>query len=599
MKRLSVISLISVLFTLAACAPPQPPAQGGSGTANPPFEGPAPEGAMVTQSTPGTYGGTLVMSIPNNPKSFNPITGADSTTAWVINGPVYRPLTDWDNDLQKDIPAIAESWESSPDGLAWTFKIRKGIKWSDGAPLDADDVMFSYQVTFDPKIGASARSSFEETGGTYPAIEKLDDHTIRFNLKEPNAIFVAAVNSVYIVPKHKLEPDYKSGNFNQTLLISADPNEMVASGPYRVKSFTADQRVELERNPHYWKVDTKGQRLPYIDRVVFLIVPDFNAGALKFSNGETDMIHSLSPDTVSMLQTKEQQGDYKVYDLGPSLNIQYLAFNQDTGRNKQGKPYVDPVKQQWFRNVKFRQAASYAIDREGIVRTAFQDRGTAVYSFDSPANKTWYTDNITKYPYNPEKAKELLKEIGILDRDGDGVAEDAAGHPIRFRLNTNSNRPYRINMATLVKDNLSKVGMQVDLQPLDPNLLLDKMESTRDFDALVMGWQSGFPPDPILSKNVLLPSGRNYTAFPNQKEPSTPWEKELIELINLCSKTNDLAKRQEYYWRAMQIWTEYLPEIDLAVPNFYVAAKNRFGNFKPSPLANYTYWNIEELFFTK
>lgn len=554
---------------------------------------------MVTQSTPGNYGGTLVMSIPNNPGTFNPVTGTDTTSTWVINGPVYKPLTDWDNDSQKDVPALAESWEASPDGLTWTFKLRKGVKWSDGAPFTSDDVIFSYQLTFDPNIRASAASSFEETGGSYPSIEKLDDHTVRFQLKEPNAIFVAAVNSVYIIPKHKLEPVYKSGNFNQALAVNTNPEEMVTIGPYRIKSFTTDQRVELERNPHYWKVDAKGQRLPYIDRVVFLIVPDFNAGALQFSNGETDMIHSLSPESVSMLRAKEQQGDYKVYDLGPSLNINYITFNQDTGRNKQGKPYVDPVKLQWFRNVKFRQAVSYAIDRQGIVRTAFQDLGTPIYSFDSPANKVWYTDNITKYPHDVEKAKGLLKEIGIMDRDGDGVAEDGEGNLLRFRLTTNANRPYRVNMATLVKDYLSKVGMQIDLQPVDPNLIVAKQTTTRDFDAMIMGWQSAFPPDPILSKNVLLPSGRNYVTFPNQQEPSTDWERELTDVINKCSKTNDLAQRQQYYYRAMQIWSEYLPEIDLAVPNFYVAAKNRFGNFKPSPLANYTYWNIDELFFTK
>ncbi|HVF90595.1 MAG TPA: ABC transporter substrate-binding protein [Blastocatellia bacterium] len=601
MNRIIAVCLLIAMCLLAACtACSSPPPPGGPrGTPTPPFEGEVPEDVYLNEGEPGVYGGTLVMAVAANPKSFNPVTESDTNTAWVINGPLYRGLVDYDNYEQKDIPALAKSWEASPDGLTWIFNLRKGVKWSDGVPFTADDVMFTYQVTFDNKEEAAAASSFTQSDGSYPEVEKVDDYTVRFKLKEPNAIFIAASNSVYIIPKHKLEADYKAGKFRQTLSVSTDPKDVVSVGPYRLSSFTADQRVVLERNPYFWKIDSKRQRLPYIDRVIFQIVPDFNTASLKFQNGETDMITSISPDAVDLLKQGEAAGDYTISDLGPSMNLNNLTFNQDTGKNKQGKPYVDPVKLKWFRDVKFRQAVSYALDREGMVRTAFQGRGIPVYGFDSPANKVWYSDSIMKYPYNPEKAREMLREIGIFDRDGDGIAEDSEGNPVRFSLHTNGNRPYRVNIGTLIKDNLSKVGLDVNFQPLDANVVVDKLNTTRDFDAINLGWQSSFPPDPILSKNALLPSGRNYYAFPGQKTPSTDWEKRLEEKVNLTSRTMDLAERQKHYWDAMRIWTEYLPEIELAVPNYYAGAKNRFGNLKPSPLANYTYWNIEELFFTK
>jgi peptide/nickel transport system substrate-binding protein len=360
-----------------------------------------------------------------------------------------------------------------------------------------------------------------------------------------------------------------------------------------VQSFTTDERLVLERNPYYWKVDKNQQRLPYLDKVIFVIAPDFNTSALKFQGGETDMIWDISPDNVDQLKSKEQEKDYKVYDLGPSFNTNYIVFNQDLAKFK------NPLKLRWFREQKFRQAVSHAIDRDAIVRTAFQGHGVPLFSFNSPANKVWYTDNITKYPYNPDRARELLKEIGMEDRNNDGKLEDGQGNPIKFTIITNSNRQYRVNMGTLIKDNLAKIGMDVTLQPLEPGLLSEKLQNTRDFDAIILGWQSQVPPDPIIGKNVLLPTGNTYYSFPGQTEPSTDWEKRLQDVITLNSKQINLAERLQSYGEAMKIWSEYLPEIELASPKYFVAAKNQFGNFKPSSLANFVFWNIDELYLTK
>ena len=591
MKKLISLSLLLALLIIGGCGPTRP--QKASGTPNPPFQGTTPEDAYLTNSEPGVYGGTLVLGLPGNPKTYNVVTIAEVLSAWVLAGPVYKALVDWDNEKQEDIPGLAKSWESTPDGLQWTFNLRKGVMWSDGTPFTADDVVFTFEVNFDRKMAAPGGDLFTQSDGSFPTIQKVDEHTVTFQLKEPNAAFAAAIGSTYLVPKHKWESAYKAGNFREVLALSTPPQDVVGLGPYRVQSFTTDQRLVLERNPYYWKVDKNQQRLPYIDRVIFVIVPDFNTAALKFQSGELDMVWGISPDNVDAVRSKEQEGDYTVYNLGPSFNTDFIVFNQDQAK------YKNPVKLRWFREQKFRQAVSHAIDRDAIVRTAFQGHGIPLFNFNSPANKVWYTDNITKYPYNPDRARELLKEIGIEDRNGDGRLEDSQGNPIKFTINTNANRQYRINMATLIKENLAKIGMDVTLQPLESGLVSEKLQNTRDFDAIILGWQSQVPPDPIIGKNALLPSASTFYAFPNQTEPSTEWERRLQELITLNSKQINLAERQQSYWEAMKIWSEYLPEIELTSPNYFVGAKNRFGNFKPSPLANFVFWNIDELYVTK
>src|SRR5262249_19064010 len=244
------------------------------------------------------------------------------------------------------------------------------------------------------------------------------------------------------------------------------------------------------------------RRLPYMDRVVFEIVPDLNTMALKFASGEIDMLYVVPPESVEALKRGEQKGDYKVYDLGGSFNTTYLLFNQDTGRRADGGFRVEPFKLRWFRSAKFRQAISYGIDRQGLIRTALDGRGVAISCFVSPANKIWYTDDTEKYPYDPERARQLLNEIGIRLRQAETIARVDPGHPVRFTIYTNANRPYRVNIATSIRSNLSQFGIDADVRPIDSNVLTDKLNATRDFEAIVLGWQSGTPPDPVVSKNA-------------------------------------------------------------------------------------------------
>lgn len=597
--RASALLVALIVSVLAGCGSPEV-SMGPTGTANPPFEGEPPEEAYVFQGNPGTYGGTLVFSAISDPKSFNPITSAETSTTAIINGPMYTTLFGFDNIKQEIEPGLTTSYESSPDGLVWTFKLRKGVRWSDGQPFTANDVKFTYDVAFDPNIDNSIKSSFVQSDGSYPVVEVVDDHTLRMTLKEPNALILDNIGSTYLAPRHKWESAWKAGNFNTAIGTDTAPQDVVSLGPYRLKEFTAQQRVVLERNPYYWKVDSKGQRLPYIDRVIVQIVPDLNAMVLQFQAGQTDMMYTVRPEDYDLLKSEEAAKDFTVHDLGSGFNYTYFMVNQNPGKNASGGPAVNPVLLSWFTNPKFRQALSYAIDREGIVKTMYSGRGAPIYSFVVPANKKWYNDGVvTKYPADPERAKALLKEIGIEDRDGDGIAEDSRGNKIEFRLFTNSNNPTRVNIATFLKDNLKNVGINLNFQALEFNSIVEKLQKTYDWDAVIGGWQSANPPDPILMKNIILSSGQLHYSNPNQKTPATPWEARIDELMQLNQRTLDPAQRKAQIDEIVKIWSENLPEIDMVAPNYFVAAKNRIGNFRPSPLPLYTYWNIEELYLTK
>ncbi len=456
-----------VLCLILGCQPKSQKISVNADSPNPPFAGSLSPDALRVESEPGRYGGDLVLSLPQNPRSFNPVTANETSSFLVLNQVAFKSLIEYDNAAQRETPGLAKSWETADGGREWTFHLREGVRWSDGEPFTADDVVFTFQAICDEATAAPGRDLLAQSDGKCPTVEKLDDLTIRFRLTETNALFLSAVGSAYLLPKHKLDSARKAGQIGQAWGLGVSPGDIVGLGPYRVTSFETDQRIVLERNPYYWKVDREKRRLPYINRIIFLIVPDVNAETVRFQAGETDMLWDISPEVADALKRNERARGYTVTDLGPSFNTTFLLFNQDL------RKYRNRTKLKWFRNLKFRQAVSNAIDREQLIRSVFFGHGVPLYGYTSPADKIWYGDDIAKYPYDPEKAKQLLAEIGITDRNRDGQLEDDEGNPIAFSLMTNSNRQARVNIAALIKDQLEKIGMKVDFQPLEFNAIID------------------------------------------------------------------------------------------------------------------------------
>jgi peptide/nickel transport system substrate-binding protein len=607
MKKFILSFLIAIMLVASACNRSEPPRP--TGIADPPFQGEVPQDKYISQGEVGNYGGQLVLAQPNDMQKFNVITADDVASTDVLWYHVFRCLVDYrngGNNPDYDL-GLCTKWEATSDAKEWTFYIRKGVRWSDGQPFNADDVVFSYDVVKDEihdsehKVQTAIGDIFNEgkdaNGKTlYPELLKIDDYTVKFKLHQPNGAFLDNIFNLWLIPKHKWEQVWRDGKFNEAMALNEDPANVVGLGPYRIKERTAGQRIVLERNPYFWKVDKQGQRLPYLNRIIFVIAKDFNTITSKFKAGELDVMDRVRAEDYTLVKEMESP-DIKVEDIGVSLDTHWITLNQNTGVNpKTGKPFIEVWKQKLYREQKFRQALSYAIDREGLANTVFAGRAVPLYSIITPGDKLWYSDDVMKYPYNKDLARQMFAELGLKDTNGDGFLEDAEGHTVEITINTNAGNSQRVSTAAFLVKNFNDAGIKCTSNPLDFSLISKMLSSTFNFDSIVLGWRSGVPPGPANVKNTLLSSGQNHASFPQQKSPSTEWEKRLDDLVKKIDETADQAQRKKMFAEVQRIWSEQMAEINLVAERLAIAYKNKFGNASPTPLPPRFTWNSEEIY---
>jgi ABC-type transport system substrate-binding protein len=319
----------------------------------------------------------LVISKSAGPRTFNRLLSADEQTNSIGDCLMGR-LIRINRQTQQPEAELASSWQVSPDGKTLTCELRRDAKFSDGSPFTSDDVVFTFQVLNDPAVASPASFDFD---GQPMKVEQLDGHKIRFVFPAPYAAAERLFDGVPILPKHILEPAYREGKFAQAWTLSTPPEQIVGLGPFKLKEHVAGQRVSLARNEHYWKTDSEGRRLPYLDELVFNIDPDRSTQLLKFQQGETDLLSPVNADDVAALAPLERQGKIKITDLGAGLIREIFWFNLNGGKQKNGKPFVDPVKLDWFKDPRFRQAVSYAIDRDAIAKLVFSGKASPQYGF--------------------------------------------------------------------------------------------------------------------------------------------------------------------------------------------------------------------------
>jgi peptide/nickel transport system substrate-binding protein len=598
-KAAAIAFLLAAFTTNAGCQRGR--VDSGTGTPTSTFQGQLPEEPYVYTGEPGAYGGTLVLAQPEDLNTFNPILATATSSSDVLLYHLFRSLIDYRNgdDPPGFDPGLCSRWEVSPDAKHWTFYLRRGVRWSDGHSFTADDVLFSYDVIRDEKVTNPIRDLFlegQDVGekGHYPALEKLDEYTVRFNLHRPNGGFLDPVFNLPLIPKHKWEQAWNAGRFAETMRVSDNPSEVVGLGPFRIREYVPGQRIVLERNPYFWKVDAKGNRLPYLDRIVFIIARDFNTVVAKFAAGEIDVMDNVRAEDYALVK-RMQSSDIKVEDIGVSLNTVWMTLNQNTGAHAAtGRPNVEAWKLRLFRNQLFRQALSYAIDRQGLIRTVYDGRAVPIYSNVTPGDRFWYSDDVAKYQYDPDRSRQMLAEMGLKDTNGDGLLENTEGHTVEINVNTNISNSQRVDTAVFITRNLRSVGIKANPVPLSLNSIASALGSTFDFDAIILGWVTGVPPGP--SKNSLLSSGYQHACFPNQKEPSTEWEARIDQLVHQIDESPDNAERKRLYAIVQRIWSEQLPEINLVAQREAIAYKNKFGNLHPSTLPPRVTWNCEEIY---
>ena len=594
---------IAALILLSGCAEKDLPPPPG-------VVAPVPEDALVEEFPAGVFGATLIETLSGDLATLNPLINESLAGSMVI-GRILEGLITLDPFTGVVIPNLAKSWDISADNLRYTFHLRRGVHWSDGQPFTADDVVFTWKCFFakqvDPVTGKPvldeagraqyrypSRSAFtQQINGQEPMVEKIDDYTVRFILPEVYAPFLLFGGGEEILPKHILSAAFENGTLLDEWSVNTaikEPWKIVGLNKFMLESYRPGERIVFVRNPNYWKVNTVGERLPYIKRIITKIVNDVNSSNVAFAQGQTDF-EEIAPDNVAWVKRGEERFDYTVLDMGPSGTTNYVWFNLNPNKNADGVPYVKPYKLKWFSDKRFRQAISYGIDREGIIRGVFFNRANVLHGYVSPKNKFWYNDNIRKYPYSPETSRKLLREAGFrLDND---QLVDADGNQVSFTLMTNSSNGLRVEMATVFKENMADLGIEVELQFLDFNTIITKISDSFEYEACMLGLGGGAP-DPFAGKDILMSGGRLHQWYPQQPEPATEWEARIDELMIQVGRHTDVELRKKYYFEVQEILAEQQPMIFLVSAKEYIGYKRRWQNITPAPLGGVT-WNLESL----
>jgi peptide/nickel transport system substrate-binding protein len=497
-------SLMIVAALAVACATPTQP---GASTAPSAQAGPV-------------AGGTVTIPIGADP-TLNPWSPNAFVESLFINRAIFDGLTKPGKDLAP-APDLAESWTTAPDGLSWTFKLRSGVKWSDGKPFSADDVGFTFNdIVLKKELGAQNAASY----AAVKSVTVVDPATVRFELSRKFAALPSflAYNSG-IVPKHILSADpLKTTSFNKGVPVS--------TGPFKVEKYTSGQSVSLVRNENYF-----GPK-PYLERVVFTVVADPNTQIAQALSGDLQIM--ILDNKAAVERVKSAAG--LVVVSRPLVQYYWLSLNQTDVR---------------FTDVRVRQAFVHAINREAIIKSVELGYGSIANSPITPALKAYYDPSLaSKYPYDTAKATALLKDAGWTP-GGDGVLQKD-GKPFRFTMDVGQ-RGVLEPVNALIQQDLKKVGVAVDLNTMEWNAYIQKDVVRRDYTATVNWWT--YPSDPdVFPYYHSSAAGKGFN-IPGYQDPK------LDDLLVQGQSASDLESRKAVYKELQRYTSDVLPYLFLWYP---------------------------------
>ncbi|MFC2106351.1 ABC transporter substrate-binding protein [Candidatus Bipolaricaulota bacterium] len=542
----------------------------------------------------GVRGGTITMATIEDPKGWNNHTAHETSTTRFTNK-MHRGLVNLDHISGALVPDLAKSWEISDDGLVITFHLREGVKWSDGVPITADDVVFTYNdVVLNEDVDCNSRDGQLLPDDTYPVCEKVDDYTVSFTM---STVFRPALNSlgVNIMPKHilaeyvhKLNPAVPVGTFNETWTLDMDLTELVGNGPWIVSDYQPNVSVTMTRNPYYYGYDPAGTQLPYYDTVVNAVVTNSDVSMLKFRNGEID-VYALRPEDIAILLPEGARKSFQVMITEqPGYGTTWFLINQDIGLAEG----TDAEKRELYGNVSFREAMAYCIDKETMVRNVLNGLGGPQWSpvsVPSPfyAGRDYYGGPITEnnaviFEYDPAKAAGILDDLGVVDADGDGWRDLPSGDPLTIEMNTNDNT-VRTSSCLILTDDWRSIGLNVTFQIVDFNTLVDRLFGSSG-DLIYLGLTGG--DEPNQGANVYRSCGSLHAYRYSACDEPDDVDIRVDELLALGAGTFDLDAAFDYYTEYQQLLSRQLGYVYTVVQAFQYSYYDFVGNaFKASPIS--------------
>jgi peptide/nickel transport system substrate-binding protein len=542
-------------------------------------------------------GGKIVYRITTQPKTFNYLLADDESSIMATVYLLGSRLAAFDHTTQQFVPALAESWKTAEDGVTVDVKLRPGLKFSDGQPLTADDVIFTLESIYDKRTNSPAFRDALLVNNKEIATKKLSDTELQFIFPEKVAGLENYFENLVILPKHVLGNEREAGKLAEAWKIDSDPAAIVTSGPFTVASSTPGQRVVLKRNPHYWRTDEGGIQLPYLDEMVLEIVPEANNAFARLGQQEIDILDRIRASDYAAL--RESGGPVKATDLGPGLSNDHIWFNLNKA-TKAGARLDDKPKYSWFNDTRFRKAVSHAVDRETIAKTTLQGLATPLYGFVPAGNRVWLDPDLPKTAYDIDRAKQLLAEAGFVRSGSDDapVLSDAKGNAVEFTLIVPAENEPRKLAAAVIQQDLARLGVKMQIAPLDFAGLTERWSESLDYDAISLGLAvSGIEPSGF--STFLLSSASVHQWHPNQAAPATEWEARIDKLFADQSAELDVQKRKQIIYEIQRIIVEQSPIIPVVSRHIVSAANVRVGNHKPSTVLPYSLWNSEELFIAQ
>lgn len=522
----------------------------------------------------------LYTAVASDPRTFNPILITDATSS-TLTSDLFESLIRVNPVTTLPEAGLAEKWDIAPDSKTITFHLRHDVKWFDGQPVNAHDVLFTLDVIYDPKVPNSIRPAITIDHQRIIA-EAPDDYTVVMHLPKPFAPLLYSIG-IPVMPAHILEPVWKAGNFNHTWGIDTPPDKLVGNGPYHMTHYTQGQLVRYDRNNDYWMKDEHGGQLPRLHGQTVTIVQDQNAAYLRYLSGQID-IYGPRTEEVSPLQdkVKNHELDVTVQQIGIDTGSLFFTFNRNPRhyvKNGVTNPKLD-----WFTDLKFLQAMAHTIDKKSMIDLIFHQLAVPAVADISPENKIFHNPNLKDYDYDPKLAADMLEAAGYhLVKPG--VRTDPKGNRLEFDLTTNTGTPERNEMCTIFKQDVESLGIKVNYRPLEFTTLVDKLDSSFDWDCVLIGFTGGIEPNE--GANFYRSSGNLHLWNPNQPTPATPWEAEIDTLLDQGASEMDPTKRAPYYWKIQQILHEQLPILETVRQQRYSSWKNSLENYQPKVWGTY------------
>ncbi len=522
--------------------------------------------ALRVAGASGLPGGKLNCSLRAEPKTLNPVFAMDVSSR-AVTSVMNADLLHINRKTDVVEAGLARSWEVSRGGQTYTLHLRRGVRFSDGAPFTADDVLFSFRVYLNPDLNAPQRDLLIIDGKPLQ-VTKVDSLTVRFDLPRPYAAAARLFDGLAMLPSHLLEPLEKSGKLKDAWSIATPPAQLAGLGPFRLKSYRPGQAVILERNAYFWKQDPAGHALPYLDEVDFAFLANQDAESVRFAAGQLDLLARLSADSYAVLEKQAPQQHFQMMDGGPGLEFDFLLFNLNS--DVAGRLPEAAAAQKWFSQSVFRRALSLAVNRDVLVNLVFQNHAAPLATPVTPASQTWLNPLAHPDKQDLPQARALLTSAGFQSRDG--ALFDSAGNRVKFTILAPSSNRQRSEIASLLRRDFAELGIDAQVVSLEFRSLLQRVTQNHDYDTAVMGLSAG-DTEPNGNLSLWLSDGSLHLWNLGQKHPATQWESEIDDAMHRQMYMTNMAERRKTYFRVQQIYREQMPFLSLASPHMLGAAQ--------------------------